>query len=84
MDPNENEDDQNSKKTVSSENLVVKENKEIIRNALDFSVDRAHDGGDGRFDGGDGGSERPRVLLGVIVDIGDADERVNRHHPHEP
>ena len=65
-------------------NLVVDKNKEIFRDILEFLVDWAENGGDSSFDGSDGRSQRPWILLRVVVEIRHAHKRLNRSNPHKP
>lgn len=68
----------------NSENLGVKKSKEIVRHALELVIDRTNDGGDSTLHSPNRRSQRPRVVLRVLVQIRNAHQRLNRRDPHKP
>ncbi|TQE13901.1 hypothetical protein C1H46_000532 [Malus baccata] len=64
--------------------LGIEESEDIVRNTLKLLVNGANDGGDRALHRPDRRSERPGVLLGVIVQIRNVHQGLNHRHPQKP
>lgn len=64
-------------------NLIVEENEKMSRNVSESVVNRGNNRRNGALRPVDGRSERARILLGVIVDVGDEKDGVYDERPHK-